>query len=323
MRRLARWVGRERPSPAVAVGVGLACAGASTLVRMGLHPLLGPGYPFLTYFVAVIAAAALAGLVGGGAALVSSVLLAWYLYVPPAGSFKLLTSSDLTGVVTFAATGVMSAVLAWALRTALVELTRAEQRQALLIHELNHRVKNTLSTVQSLALQTARSAGSFDGFQQEFAARLTALSGAHDLLTRENWQGAELGALLDEVLRPYGEGQRIRTGGPQVSLSPNAAVTAGLALHELATNAAKYGALARETGRVDVSWGYEGEELAFEWRESGVPDVQPPTRQGFGARLLTAAARELNAEVASEMAADGLAYRWRIPLSRQVRRAPA
>ena len=320
MRRLVRWLGRERPNPVASVALALACVLASTLLRLALDPIVGTGYSFVTYFLAVTLAGALAGFVGAGTALAGSALVAWYLFVPPAHSFA-LAPRDALALVIFVVNAGLSGAAAAALRRTLAALSRAEDRQQLLINELNHRVKNTLATVQSLALQTARGSPSYEEYQVRFAERLAALSAAHDLLTRHNWEGAELGALLDEVLKPY-RAPQITAEGPEVSLSPNAAVTTSLALHELATNAAKHGALARESGRVDVSWGYEGEELAFEWRESGVHGLEPPTRQGFGARLLKAAARELDARVESEFAADGLAYRWRVPLSRQVRRAP-
>jgi two-component sensor histidine kinase len=173
-----------------------------------------------------------------------------------------------------------------------------------------------------LAFQTARTSRDYDEFQKRFADRLDALASAHDLLTRESWEGAELGALLDEVLRPYmADGARITASGPQVSLSPNAAVTTTLALHELATNALKHGALADQEGRVDVRWSLQSDALAFEWRESGVRELKPRDNDGFGARLLKAAARELDAVAQTEFGPDGLIHRWRVPLSSKVRPA--
>ena len=321
LQRVTRWIGRERPAHGEAVALALACVAAATLVRLLFQPVLGEGYPFLTYFLGVILAAALGGLLAGGTALAASLLTAWYVFLPPELSFSFRKAEDVAALLFVAVTAGLSGLIAAALRRTLAELMRAEGRQQLLINELNHRVKNTLATVQSLALQTARASRSPEEFQPLFASRLAALSSAHDLLSRRNWEGAELGALLEQVVRPYDPtGGRVRAEGPKVALSPNAAVTTSLALHELTTNAVKHGALGVDEGRVDVRWSLDAGALDFEWRESGLAGLEPPTRQGFGARLLRAAARELEAQVTSDVTPQGLAYRWRIPLSGKVRR---
>jgi two-component sensor histidine kinase len=321
LRAAIGWSGRWDPTPVTAVGVGLACALASTGLRYLLSPLLGEGYSFVTYFLAVIGAAALAGGWGLVSALTASLLIAWYLFVPPADSFAITNRRDATALVVFVVNAGLSGTVAAVLRRTLTRLSRTEGRQALLIHELNHRVKNTLATVQSLALQTARTSRSYDDFQPLFAARLAALAAAHDLLTRRSWEGAELGALLHEVVRPHDpEARRLSAEGPPVALSANAAVTVSLALHELATNAVKHGSLAGDEGRVDVRWSCEDGRLNFEWRERGGRPPEPGPH-GFGAKLLKATARELEAEVTSELTPEGLIYRWRVPLSGKVRAA--
>ena len=166
---------------------------------------------------------------------------------------------------------------------------RAETHQRLLINELNHRVKNTLATVQSIAYQTLRTGVVTSEARELFTSRLLALSAAHNVLTRESWEAAELAAITAEAIRPYidPEGRRISIEGPQVRVGPTVALAISMALHELATNAAKYGALSGAAGRVTIVWRSEGEaKVALEWRESGGPPVTPPTRRGFGSRLL-------------------------------------
>jgi two-component sensor histidine kinase len=161
----------------------------------------------------------------------------------------------------------------------------AEQHRELLIRELNHRVKNTLATVQSIAAQTL-STGCEPAVREAFAARLISLAGAHDLLTRGNWEGAGLAEVAQEALGPHLGDGRIALSGPNLRLSPKAAVAFGMAFHELATNAAKYGALSVPEGRITLAWEVEGEGFRLRWMERGGPPVAPPTHRGFGSRLL-------------------------------------
>ncbi len=215
-----------------------------------------------------------------------------------------------------------------ALRRQEEERRAADARQDLLIHELNHRVKNTLATVQSMARQTARSAATLDDFTGSFEARLLAMSQTHNVLTANHWEGAGLRGILSAELEPYAGGRpdRIRLDGPPVSLTPAVALPLGMAIHELATNAAKYGALSVETGQVAVEWGVEWQAgagtLSVRWRESGGPAVSPPARTGFGTRLIRASLeRELAGEVRLDYAASGLACRIAVPLAARTQAA--
>ncbi len=178
------------------------------------------------------------------------------------------------------------------------ERKRFEEHLRLLIDELNHRVKNTLATVQSIAAQTLRSSGSDAEARDAFEARLIALSSAHNVLTRRNWEGATLPDIVQVALAPHrvGRADRIETCGPDLWVEPRAALALAMALHELATNAAKYGALSNREGTVEVTWrvepdreGREGEgsrRAHLAWTERGGPRVEPPTRRGFGTRLI-------------------------------------
>jgi two-component sensor histidine kinase len=172
------------------------------------------------------------------------------------------------------------------------ERKRAEARQALLLAELSHRVKNSLAVVQSLAVQTARGAADLPSFSAAFQARLIALARAHDLLTRRNWEGAALDAVVRATLDPLGlDAARVDLSGcvAGVVLTPAAALAMGMALHELATNAVKHGALSVPGGRVTIACTADAGEGSHmvEWIERGGPPVtSPPTRRGFGLRLL-------------------------------------
>jgi two-component sensor histidine kinase len=168
----------------------------------------------------------------------------------------------------------------------------AEAHQKLLLDELNHRVKNTLATVQSIAAQSLRHGTDVSSVRDSFEARLIALSQAHNLLTRDNWRGASLAELVRTELAPYGGGygERMAITGEEVWLAPSTAVALGMAFHELATNAVKYGALSGPDGRVNVSWSVAdaggGRQLRIVWSERGGPLVAKPDRRGFGSRVI-------------------------------------
>ncbi len=196
----------------------------------------------------------------------------------------------------------------------------AAERQKLMIDELNHRVKNTLATVQSIAMQTARSHADPQTFAEGFQARLLALSHTHDLLTRSHWEGADLGSILEHETEAHGS-HRISATGPVVPLPPAAALSMGMVIHELATNAAKYGALSMPDGRVMVDWTVADQtrpRLQLSWREIGGPAVAPPTRKGFGSRLIERNVHhDLAGEVKLDYASDGFVATFSIPLNRE------
>jgi two-component sensor histidine kinase len=197
------------------------------------------------------------------------------------------------------------------------ETRRAEDHQRLLINELNHRVKNTLATIQSLARQTLRDGVSARDARERLTERLLALSAAHNVLTRENWEGADLAEIAREAVRPYDDaGGRIAACGPPVRLAPNVALALSMALHELATNALKYGALSAPPGHVALDWRASGDRaIDIVWREIGGPPVVPPTSMGFGSRLLASLAGELGAPADVRFEPDGVVCRLRAPVA--------
>lgn len=201
----------------------------------------------------------------------------------------------------------------------------AEQTQKLLVDELNHRVKNMLSVVQAIASQTLRESADPTAFTASFKARIAALSRAHGVLTDGLWKRASLQDIVTAALVPFQAHDRIMVRAPAtaIEIAPNAAVTISLMLHELATNASKYGALREPTGRIDIvlsgqtsSNGADG--LALEWRESGGPHVEQPRRNGFGSRLIAASADQLGGEVALAYNPEGLSFALRIPAAGQL-----
>ncbi|MCJ2092033.1 sensor histidine kinase [Methylobacterium sp. J-072] len=185
------------------------------------------------------------------------------------------------------------AMIADALTGAADELARRAEAHRLLVDELNHRVKNTLATVQSMAAQSLKNLGAGAEVGREaFEARLLSLSRAHDVLTRESWIGADLRGIADQAFRPFqGEAARVTLAGPDLRLPPEMALALTMILHELCTNAVKYGALSVPGGRASFDWALEadlggGRTLRITWRERGGPPVATPSRRGFGTRLL-------------------------------------
>ncbi len=201
----------------------------------------------------------------------------------------------------------------------ITERKRAEERLRLVIHELNHRVKNTLATVQAIASQTLR--GTDVGVRQAFEARLIALSSAHDVLTREAWLGAELADVVAAALSPHGwpDPARFRVSGPPVRLQPRAAVNLAMGLHELATNALKYGALSAREGEVEIRWGIGGSDtprFCLTWTERGGPVAAAPTRRGFGTKLVERSlAQDLGGTARITFAPEGITCTVEAPLA--------
>jgi PAS domain S-box-containing protein len=163
----------------------------------------------------------------------------------------------------------------------------AMRRQQILLDEINHRVKNTLATVQSIARASLSSATTLRGYADAFEQRLIALSRAYNLLTENNWEGADLATIARRTLAPFASQGRTSLSGPSVALTPKLTLAMSAAIQELSTNAAKYGALSVEQGRIDVSWARENDgTVSFQWTERDGPVVEKPTRRGFGTRLI-------------------------------------
>lgn len=187
----------------------------------------------------------------------------------------------------------------------------AEERREILVHELAHRVKNTLATVQSIASLTFRNSQGPEALRQ-FHDRLQALVRSHDLLTRKNWQHADLSEVAEAAIAPLKEERehRFAISGPPVNLPPTTAVPMAMILHELCTNALKYGSLSNENGRVNITWTAKpdpaGTTVSLIWSESGGPAIQPPEEEGFGTRLIANLSRQLGGSCSFRYPPSGL-----------------
>jgi len=201
----------------------------------------------------------------------------------------------------------------------ITERKQREQKLHLLMREVSHRAKNMLSIVNAIAQQTA--AKTPEDFLARFSERIQALSANHDLLIRNDWRGVEIADLVRAQLAPFADhfGSRIVVRGPDLRLNATSAQAIGLALHELATNAGKYGALSQHTGRLEVDWGTEGQTFTMTWTERDGPPVCPPQRRGFGAVVMKEMAeRSLEGNVDLDYAPSGATWRLTCPAANAV-----
>lgn len=299
---------RVRAEPALAWSFALACFALALAARFASNDVLPPGFPYLTFFPAVILTAFFAGLWPAVACATLSGLAAWYWFIAPVGSFT-ITGSVVVALVFYVFIvavdiGVIEAMhiangkldverrksqdLAERQNDLLNEMRERQQRQTVLQHELAHRMKNTLAMVQAIVNQSFRATSDPREAAAAVEARIAAIGRSLETLTEARWESAELRPILEGALRPHLDGpERISMNGPDVLLGATQSMGLALAIHELATNATKYGALSGPEGSVSLIWtiGPEG-AFTLDWRERGGPMVQEPAKRGFGSRLI-------------------------------------
>ncbi len=199
----------------------------------------------------------------------------------------------------------------------ITERKHAEERQSLLAREVDHRAKNALALAQSIVRLTRGE--SVKAYVQSVEGRINALARVHTVLSLSSWQGAEVRRLVDEELAPYSDGNQIALSGPEVQLQPATAQTLALALHELVTNSAKYGALSTQAGRLSIRWENETNMLRLIWEETGGPPVHEPTSRGFGTRSVIASIEsQLGGQAEFDWHPEGLVCRLSVPMSPHV-----
>jgi PAS domain S-box-containing protein len=199
----------------------------------------------------------------------------------------------------------------------ITERKRAEEHRSLLANELSHRVKNMLATLQAIVGQTIRNSGSLEEAGETLSARIQSMDAANDLLVNERFESAAMRDLVDRALAPFrsASGDRFKINGPALRVPPKIAASLSLALHELSTNAAKYGALSLAEGHVELSWTVGAAGFRVRWEEVGGPTVVPPTRTGFGSKLIQRVlANEIRGEVKLDYLPSGLVFEAVAPL---------
>ncbi|HEX2215776.1 MAG TPA: GAF domain-containing protein [Xanthobacteraceae bacterium] len=240
---------------------------------------------------------------------------------PEPGRFTTRHRDIVSAIAVQAAIGIDNARQYRRLEIEVAERQRVEEHQKLLLAELNHRVKNMLAVVTGIAAQTARTSRSVAAFNENFMARITSLGRAHTLLTARNWDAAPLRPLIEDLLAPHAEPHEghLEIEGPPVSLRPKAALAVSMILHELVTNATKYGALSVANGRIYIKWNVsdgESPQVRLVWRETGLTELAKPRRLGFGSRMIEASVKhELGGTVAIAYEPEGIRYDFEFPVN--------
>lgn len=288
---IERWIAqRERGTLATIIWV-VVLVGSPIAVRMAILPWAGSSLWFPSYYPAVLVAGLLLGPAGGISVWLLSGLAGLFLIVLPLFRYEMTRQVIVAMVFYYLCSGLILA-MAILCRTALRRLEATKVRDQQMKAELHHRIRNVIAVVQSLSHQSAkRAGGDWERFQEDFDGQMSALGGALRVLAAQNWQEGGLPELPRVVLRPFALSKQILLEGPRCSLTADAIEPLSLILHELATNALKYGALSTPEGRVHIRWTSmpstnAGGACELSWQETGGPCVKAPSRRGLGSQLL-------------------------------------
>jgi len=311
---LLAWLRRLRQRRLEAYGVALLVVALATLVRMLLWGELSEAGPFTTYSLAIIIAALVCGFWPGMTATVLSVLIGWYLFLAPTFSFALFSTKEAWTVTMFALVACINVALVSGLVAALL---RHEDRQLLLFRELQHRSQNLFAVIEAIASRTLFEGQTIANAKELFAGRLHALARTHSMLANNAFLGAPLKEIVAQELTSFSD--QVTVTGCDIAVNTRAAENFALIIHELVTNAVKYGALSTRQGRVVIQCSIDGAngrgQFRFEWRESGGPPVSPPTSKGFGSTILFETAKQFSQDVQAKFSPEGFTYQLRLSLA--------
>jgi len=282
----------------------------ATLLRMLLWGVVSEAGPFTIYSLAIIIAALVCGFWPGMMATVLSVLIGSYFFVPPTFSFALFSTKEAWTVAMFAVVASINVALVSGL---VAVLLRHEDRQLLLFRELQHRSQNLFAVLQAIASRTLIEGQTIANAKEVFAGRLHALARTHSMLANNAFLGAPLKEIVAQELTSFSD--QVTVTGCDIAVNTRAAESLALIIHELATNAVKYGALSTRQGRVAIQCSIDGADgsgqFRFEWRESGGPPVSPPARKGFGSTILFEVAKQFSQDVQAKFSPEGFTYQLR------------
>jgi two-component sensor histidine kinase len=293
---------RLTPGSTEAYGFAVLCIALASLIRWGIGLFAGDGFVFASYYPAVLFATYAGGAVVGGFAALLSAVIGWWAFIPPHFAFTPFSLEINSRLLAFL---LASALIIWGAdryRRLLTRLEEEEELRNLAVSELAHRLKNKIATIQSVISAKLR-----DDPQTRNAiiSLLSSLSATDDLIMATQGQGASFRDILNAEVGPY-DISRISMQGPDVFLPPKLAMTLALVLHELATNAAKYGALAGPVGKLDIRWALSDRRMTIDWRESDGPVIGPMTHRGFGTQLLSRALSQFDGTIDSQFQPTGL-----------------
>jgi two-component sensor histidine kinase len=298
------------PGSAEAYACATLLVALASLLRWGLGFVTEDLQAFTTFYPAVLFASLWGGArVGIFAALLGGII-SWWAFLPPYSVLWPPSRGDEINLLTFF---VASVLIVWATdhyRRLTKRLQDEENLRELAVDELAHRLKNKVATIQAIVSLRLRE---HSQLRDEIADTLTALTSTDELITKTQGQGARINDILSTELAPY-DLSRVSAEGPYCLLSPKLALTMALLVHELATNAAKYGALSSSAGKLSINWSLSGTRLNLEWHESGGPPVNPPSHSGFGTRLFLRALDQFRGKVDATFASTGFACKLSVDL---------
>ena len=297
-----KWQSRVRPGSAQAYALATVLIVISSLIRWGLGLVTDEVQGFATYYPAVLFAALLGGAGAGIFATLLGGLISWWVFLPPYFMFFPLTPGQAVSLLSYL---FASLLIVWAAdhnRKLTKRFEDEEKFRKLAVEELAHRLKNKLATIQSIISFRLRE---HLQAKDEILSSFRALMATDDLIMATQEQGARIRDILSAELAPY-DVSRISMEGPDCLLSPKLALTMAMLVHELATNAAKYGALSSSVGKLSIDWSISDARLNLDWRESGGPVVTKPTHRGFGTRLLSRSLDQFGGTVETAFETTGL-----------------
>lgn len=307
-----------RPASPAAFAAAVLCVAAAFVVRLMLDAVAPDAVPFATFFPAILGATIVGGIAAGIVAMVLSAGTAWWGFVPPRFTWDGFSSTHIVDVGLFV---IASSVIIWIAgeyRRVVQRIDEEEHYRQVMVDELGHRVKNKLATIYAILRHELRGHGDI---WHSVSGRLRALSAADDFLVRADNGGVELREILQMEMEPY-DSSRISLSGEPVPLFSKMPTVLALVFHELATNAAKYGALSTPNGRLSVSWYKRGDDVAIEWVESDGPEVVAPSRRSFGSNLIERSLGGFGGSANLEFAPTGVVCRMTLPKQSTTKTAP-
>lgn len=309
-----------RPGSLEAYGLALACVLAATLLRLLIDIVSPDAVPFATFFPALLIATLAGGSAAGVLATVLGAFVSWWLFIEPRFAWTLASKDHLVSVLLYLFAGALIVWTANQYRLVVARVDEEEHYRRIVVDEIGHRMKNKLATVYAILRHELR--GEPD-IWDSVSGRLQALSSADDILSRDGGEGISLHQILAMEVAPFGD-DRLVIDGPQIDLFGKLPTVVALLFHELATNAAKYGALSIDGGRVRASLRQTGDTIEIVWSESGGPPVAPPSRRSFGSNLIERSLDSFGGSARLDFAPMGLACRIVLPGAQaRVRGTPA
>jgi two-component sensor histidine kinase len=305
----AIWRGGLRPGSVAALSVAIVLVALATLLRLVIDVFVPTAVPFATYFPAVLLATLIGGVSAGLLAMLVGAVVSYWIFLPPNFYLGPVTADVIVDFGLYAFASLTIIWIAELYRRVVRKLNEEEYYRQVVVDELGHRVKNKLATIHAILRHELRG---HEEIWDSVTGRLRALSAADDFLVNSEESAIDLKQILTMELGPYGSAN-VTMRGEAIRLFAKVPAVLALVFHELATNAAKYGALSTPGGRLDISWAHRGDDVVVEWVETGGPPVIAPSRRGFGSNLIERSLDGFGGSAKIDFAPAGVICRIRFP----------